>query len=145
MNERLQLLLQVLDPLDSEQMLKGGVVPWVGDVWECVVGQELISLAQLRTLRIQELFEFSLRVLEVLIWVFPWLVGTDVRVLDVHDEVDLEVKFELLVREILLFHVWRNKRIEDLEEFGLISAVKVVLDLEEHLLRVDCILLHAPG
>ena len=58
------------------------------------------------------------------------MVGTDVRVLDVYDEVDLEVKFELLVREILLFHVWRNKRIEDLEEFGLISAVKVVLDLK---------------
>ena len=73
------------------------------------------------------------------------MIGTDVRVLDVHDEVDLEVKFELLVREILLFHVWRNKRIEDLEEFGLVSAVKVVLDLEEHLLRVDCILLYAPG
>lgn len=115
LDECLELNLEILHPIDSEEVLEGGVTCRIWNVRQGVVSQEFIGLREFGPLRVEVLFEFRLCLRKLLVLV-PALqvlqVLHDVWVLSVHDEVNLEVELELLILKILLFHVCRNERIE---------------------------------
>ena len=108
-------MFKILNPIDGEQVLEGRMIGWVGYVRERVVRQELVGLRKLRSLGVQVLLEFRLRLSELLIVVLHLEVLQildNVWVLAVDDEVYLEVELQLFVLEILLLHLSWNELIK---------------------------------
>lgn len=122
-DERLKLLLEMVDPLHGVEGLERGVVHRILNVREGVEGQELRRLRKFGTAAVQVVLEVSLFNLELLFAPLPEVLII-VRVEDVDDEVEVKVELELLGDEVAPEHLLGNQHLPGFEESVLVPLVE---------------------
>ena len=104
------------------------MVPRIWNIWKRIVGEKFVSFAKLRPFGVQEVLELHLTLFEFVIARFILSLFHNIRVLDVHYKVNLEVEFKLLVCKIFLTEIHGNEIMECIEELNLVAAIKVGLN-----------------
>jgi len=123
MDECLQLGLERVDPLHRVQRLEAWVLHWLLNIWKSVEGEELRCLGELGPATIKIHFEILLLARLLLIGALTKVLIV-VRVIDVDDEVNVQVEFELLCHEVSSQHVLRDQHLPGLEELISMPAIK---------------------
>ena len=122
MDETLELLFQMIDPLHGVEGLEAGVLHWVLDVWQGIESQELGCLGKFGSPAVQIGFEIDLLGFEFLFSSRPKVIV--VRVEDVDDKIEVKVEFKLLREEVTSQHVVRYEHLPSFKELILLAAVE---------------------
>ena len=135
MDVSLQLGLECVDPLHRVQRLEAGMLHWLLDIGQGIKGQKLACLREFSTTAVQVSFE--LRLCGTLLLLSPRSeVLVIVRVEDVNNEVEVQVKLKLLGYEVAPEHFFWDEHFPSLKERLLITLVKTRAESIEERLAV---------
>ena len=122
-DETLQPLLHAIYPLHGVQSLETWMIHGVRNVWQRVESQKFGRLRQFCAPTIQICLEIDLLSFELLLSPLAEILII-VRMEDVYDEVQVQVKLQLFRQEVASEHILRDQHLPGFKELVLLATVK---------------------